>query len=44
MGFQDVTDPARVTELIKSLAKQSGATVRNNVLGTTNLIANNGSQ
>ncbi|KAM5355225.1 hypothetical protein ACJ41O_001871 [Fusarium nematophilum] len=44
MGFQDVTSPARVTELIKSLAEQSGARVQNNVADTTDLIANNGNQ
>ncbi|KAF4975083.1 hypothetical protein FZEAL_8084 [Fusarium zealandicum] len=44
MSFQSITDPARVTELVKSLAKQSGARVLNNVKDTTDLIANNGNQ
>ncbi|KAF5009072.1 hypothetical protein FDECE_4695 [Fusarium decemcellulare] len=44
MGFQDVTEPSQVTSLIKSLAQQSGATVRNNAQDTTDLIANNGNQ
>lgn len=43
MSFQGVTDPSQVVQLIKSLAEQSGAKVRNNVQGTTDLIANNGS-
>ncbi|KAF7549153.1 hypothetical protein G7Z17_g6564 [Cylindrodendrum hubeiense] len=44
MAFQGITDPAEVVELMKSLATQSGASVVNNVDGTTNLIANNGNQ
>ncbi|KAM0237811.1 hypothetical protein ACHAP5_008936 [Fusarium lateritium] len=44
MGFQKLDSPAQVVSLIKSLAQQSGAKVRNNVKGTTDLIANNGNQ
>jgi hypothetical protein len=44
MGFQKLDGPAQVVSLIKSLAEQSGAKVRNNVQGTTDLIANNGNQ
>ncbi|KAG5663281.1 hypothetical protein KAF25_001217 [Fusarium avenaceum] len=44
MGFQKLDGPAQVVSLIKSLAQQSGAKVRNNVQGTTDLIANNGNQ
>ncbi|KAM0201256.1 hypothetical protein ACHAPA_002430 [Fusarium lateritium] len=44
MGFQKLDSPAQVVSLIKSLAEQSGAKVRNNVKGTTDLIANNGNQ
>ena len=42
MAFQGVTDPAKVDKLIKDLATQGGANVRNNIAGTTNLIAFNG--
>ncbi|KAH6900518.1 peptidase S8/S53 domain-containing protein [Thelonectria olida] len=44
MAFQNVSDPQKVVDLIKSLAKSTGATVQNNVADTTNLIANNGNQ
>ncbi|KAM0562971.1 hypothetical protein ACHAPJ_001814 [Fusarium lateritium] len=44
MGFQKLDGPAQVASLIKSLATQSGATVKNNAQGTTDLIANNGNQ
>ncbi|KAF4967572.1 hypothetical protein FSARC_4869 [Fusarium sarcochroum] len=44
MGFQNLEGPAQVASLIKSLAKQSGAAVKNNAQGTTDLIANNGNQ
>lgn len=44
MSFQNVTDPAKVAALIKSLAQQTGASVKNNVQDTTSLIANNGNQ
>lgn len=44
MSFQNVQEPSRVVELIKSLAQQSGAKVRNNAADTTDLIANNGNQ
>ena len=36
--------PEQVASLIKSLATESGAKVRNNVRGTTDGIANNGNQ
>lgn len=42
MAFQGVSDPAEVDKLIKDLATQGGAKVRNNISGTTNLIAFNG--
>lgn len=42
MSFQGVTDVDQVVSLMKSLAQQSGATVLNNIKGTTTLIANNG--
>ncbi|KAF4989241.1 hypothetical protein FGRMN_9254 [Fusarium graminum] len=44
MGFQNLDGPEQVVSLIKSLAQQSGAKVRNNVQGTTSAIANNGNQ
>lgn len=44
MAFQDVTSPQKVVDLIKSLATQTGASVKNNVADTTSLIANNGNQ
>lgn len=44
MSFQNVQEPSRVVELIKSLAQQTGAKVRNNAPDTTDLIANNGNQ
>ncbi|UZP46083.1 hypothetical protein NXS19_013895 [Fusarium pseudograminearum] len=44
MGFQKLDGPAQVASLIKSLATESGAKVRNNVRGTTDGIANNGNQ
>jgi subtilisin family serine protease len=42
MALQGLTQPIEVTELIKNLAASSGASVKNNVRGTSNLIANNG--
>ncbi|KAF5645468.1 alkaline protease (oryzin) [Fusarium sp. NRRL 52700] len=44
MGFQQLDGPAQVASLIKSLAGQTGAKVKNNVQGTTSNIANNGNQ
>jgi hypothetical protein len=44
MAFQNVSDPQKVVDLIKSLATSTGATVQNNVADTTDLIANNGNQ
>ncbi|RBR17128.1 uncharacterized protein FIESC28_06630 [Fusarium coffeatum] len=44
MGFQQLEGPEQVASLIKSLATESGAKVRNNVRGTTDGIANNGNQ
>lgn len=44
MGFQQLDGPEQVASLIKSLATESGAKVRNNVRGTTDGIANNGNQ
>jgi subtilisin family serine protease len=42
MSLQGLTQPIEVTELIKNLAASSGASVKNNARGTSNLIANNG--
>ncbi|KAF5988209.1 putative alkaline protease (oryzin) [Fusarium bulbicola] len=44
MGFQKLDGPAQVASLVKSLAGQTGAKVKNNVQGTTSNIANNGNQ
>lgn len=42
MSFQGITDVDQVVSLMKSLAAQTGVKVKNNVRGTTDLIANNG--
>ncbi|PNY28538.1 Alkaline protease 1 [Tolypocladium capitatum] len=42
MTLTNTTDPGQVAGLIKSLASKTGATVKNNVLDTSGLIANNG--
>ncbi|CAM1504699.1 Fc.00g022900.m01.CDS01 [Cosmosporella sp. VM-42] len=42
MAFNGADTPDAVVSLIKSLASKTGATVQNNVQGTTDLIANNG--
>lgn len=42
MSFQGVSDPTKVDTLMKNLATQSGAQVKQNKQGTTSLIANNG--
>jgi hypothetical protein len=42
MSFQGITDPAEVTSLIKSLARQTHASVSDSFQNTTSLIANNG--
>jgi len=44
MSFQGVSSPQEVDTLIKDLAQETGASVRNNVQGTTNAIANNGNR
>lgn len=44
MSIQGANSAAQVDSLMKNLATQTGASVRNNVPGTTNLIANNGNQ
>jgi subtilisin family serine protease len=44
MSIQDLPTPDDVMQLIKQLGESSGASVRNNVPGTTNLIAFNGNQ
>ncbi|KAH8887328.1 subtilisin-like protein [Thozetella sp. PMI_491] len=42
MALENITDPTAVSNRIKALATASTARVKNNVRGTTNLIANNG--
>ncbi|KEY68356.1 hypothetical protein S7711_01134 [Stachybotrys chartarum IBT 7711] len=42
MSLQGITSPMEVTSLIKNLAASTGAQVKNNAPGTSNLIANNG--
>jgi hypothetical protein len=43
MALQNITDPAQVVTLMTQLATQSaGRVTKNNVQGTTDLIANNG--
>lgn len=44
MSIQGANSAEQVDSLMKNLATQTGASVRNNVPGTTNLIANNGNQ
>ncbi|KAK5992512.1 Subtilisin-like protease 2 [Cladobotryum mycophilum] len=44
MALRGVSDPTQVSNLIKNLATQTGAKVKNNIDGTTSLIANNGNQ
>lgn len=42
MALKGVTNVNDVSNLVKNLAGQTGASVQQNVAGTTNLIANNG--
>jgi subtilisin family serine protease len=42
MSLEGITDPAAVATRITTLAQGSGASVKGNTPGTTNLIANNG--
>lgn len=42
MALTRTSDPNRVDALIKDLGSRTGARVRNNVQGTTSIIANNG--
>jgi hypothetical protein len=42
MALKGLTNVNDVTTLIKNLATATGASVQQNVAGTTNLIANNG--
>lgn len=44
MALEGITDVDAVTSRIKTLARRSGASVKNNQRGTTSLIANNGNQ
>ncbi|KAI1806324.1 subtilisin-like protein [Daldinia bambusicola] len=42
MSLEGITDPTAVSDRIKELGSATGASVRRNVRGTTNVIANNG--
>lgn len=42
MAFQNINTPTGVVDLLKNLAKSTGAAVLNNRPDTTPLIANNG--
>ena len=44
MSLQGANSAAQVDSLIKNLATQTGASVKGNAAGTTNLIANNGNR
>jgi subtilisin family serine protease len=44
MALENITGVQAVSDRIKELAKATGATVKNNVQGTTSLIANNGNR
>lgn len=44
MRLENVTDPAKVTAMLKGLSKETDATVEGGRRDTTPLIANNGNQ